>query len=127
MTHTRFLATALLLSLYTLADATLTLLRRLMAGERVYAAHRTHFYQRAVAQGLRVPQVTARVFLLGLLLALLAFALAFLGLALPVLLALAFPGGGIVQRGRAAHGCREAREARFHRAAASEPSFSAIT
>ena len=66
------LAAALLLSLYTLADATLTLFRRLLAGERIYAAHRTHFYQRAVAQGLRVPQVTARVFLLGLLLASLA-------------------------------------------------------
>lgn len=66
------LAAALLLSLYTLADATLTLLRRLIAGERVFAAHRTHFYQRAVAEGLRVPQVTARVFVLGLLLASLA-------------------------------------------------------
>jgi UDP-N-acetylmuramyl pentapeptide phosphotransferase/UDP-N-acetylglucosamine-1-phosphate transferase len=66
------LAAALLLSLYTLADATLTLFRRLAAGERVWSAHRTHFYQRAVAQGLSVPQVTARVFLLGVLLATLA-------------------------------------------------------
>jgi UDP-N-acetylmuramyl pentapeptide phosphotransferase/UDP-N-acetylglucosamine-1-phosphate transferase len=66
------LAAALLLSLYTLADATLTLFRRLLAGERISSAHRTHFYQRAVAQGLSVPQVTARVFLLGVLLAVLA-------------------------------------------------------
>jgi UDP-N-acetylmuramyl pentapeptide phosphotransferase/UDP-N-acetylglucosamine-1-phosphate transferase len=66
------LAAALLLALYTLADATLTLVRRLAAGERVWAAHRTHFYQRAVAKGLSVPQVTARVFLLGVVLAVLA-------------------------------------------------------
>jgi UDP-N-acetylmuramyl pentapeptide phosphotransferase/UDP-N-acetylglucosamine-1-phosphate transferase len=68
------LAAALLLALYTLADATVTLLRRLFAGERVFAAHRTHFYQRGVAAGLTVPQVTARVFLLCMLLAALAVA-----------------------------------------------------
>jgi UDP-N-acetylmuramyl pentapeptide phosphotransferase/UDP-N-acetylglucosamine-1-phosphate transferase len=63
------LAAALLLSLYTLADPTLTLFRRILAGEQIFSAHRAHFYQRGVAQGLSVPQVTARVFLLGLLLA----------------------------------------------------------
>jgi UDP-N-acetylmuramyl pentapeptide phosphotransferase/UDP-N-acetylglucosamine-1-phosphate transferase len=66
------LAAALLLALYTLADATITLFRRLVAGEQVWSAHRTHFYQRAVAQGVSVPQVTARVFLLCVLLAMLA-------------------------------------------------------
>lgn len=66
------LAAALLFSLYALADATLTLLRRLIAGERISSAHRSHFYQRAVAKGLTVPQVTARIFVLGLLLASLA-------------------------------------------------------
>jgi UDP-N-acetylmuramyl pentapeptide phosphotransferase/UDP-N-acetylglucosamine-1-phosphate transferase len=68
------LAATLLLALYTLADATVTLLRRLFAGERVFAAHRTHFYQRGVAAGLTVPQVTARVSLLCMLLAALAVA-----------------------------------------------------
>lgn len=63
------LAAAILLSLYTLADSTLTLTRRLAAGEPVWSAHRTHFYQRAVAQGLSVQQVTMRVFLLCVLLA----------------------------------------------------------
>jgi UDP-N-acetylmuramyl pentapeptide phosphotransferase/UDP-N-acetylglucosamine-1-phosphate transferase len=63
------LAASLLLALYTLADATITLFRRLAAGEQVWSAHRTHFYQRAAAQGLSVPQVTARVFLLCILLA----------------------------------------------------------
>jgi len=70
------LAAALLLSLYTLADPTLTLCRRMVAREQIFSAHRTHFYQRAVTKGLSVPQVTARVFLLGLLLAGLAIATA---------------------------------------------------
>lgn len=42
-------ASALLLPLYYLADATLTLLRRLVRGEAVWRAHRSHFYQRALA------------------------------------------------------------------------------
>jgi UDP-N-acetylmuramyl pentapeptide phosphotransferase/UDP-N-acetylglucosamine-1-phosphate transferase len=40
-------AVALILPLYYLADATVTLLRRLFAGERVWRAHAWHFYQRA--------------------------------------------------------------------------------
>jgi UDP-N-acetylmuramyl pentapeptide phosphotransferase/UDP-N-acetylglucosamine-1-phosphate transferase len=68
------LAAALLLALYTLADATLTLVRRIVAGERIDTAHRSHFYQRAVAEGLTVPQVTARIFMLEFLLASLAIA-----------------------------------------------------
>lgn len=66
------LAAALLLSLYTLADPTLTLFRRMAAKQAILSAHRTHFYQRAVAAGLTVPQVTARIFSLCLLLAALA-------------------------------------------------------
>jgi UDP-N-acetylmuramyl pentapeptide phosphotransferase/UDP-N-acetylglucosamine-1-phosphate transferase len=34
-----------------LFDSTVTLVRRLLLGERVYEAHRTHFYQRLVQQG----------------------------------------------------------------------------
>jgi UDP-N-acetylmuramyl pentapeptide phosphotransferase/UDP-N-acetylglucosamine-1-phosphate transferase len=70
------IVSALLLALYTLADSTVTFFRRLRNGERVFSAHRSHFYQRAVAQGLRVPQVTARVFWLGLWLMTLAIAAA---------------------------------------------------
>src|SRR5207245_6467519 len=43
---------ALILPLYFLADATITLARRLMRGERVWHAHREHFYQQAVRRGL---------------------------------------------------------------------------
>jgi UDP-N-acetylmuramyl pentapeptide phosphotransferase/UDP-N-acetylglucosamine-1-phosphate transferase len=65
-------AAALLLPLYYLADATLTLLRRLRAGEKVWQAHRSHFYQRATDNGFTVMQVVARVFALNLALVALA-------------------------------------------------------
>ena len=45
------LAAAMLLPLYYLADTTITLLRRLIAGEPVTQAHRKHFYQRALDGG----------------------------------------------------------------------------
>ncbi|MEZ5873293.1 MAG: glycosyl transferase [Hyphomicrobiales bacterium] len=70
------LVSALLLALYTLADSIITLLRRAFAGEHIFSAHRSHFYQRAVAKGLSVPQVTTRVFWLGLWLMTLAIAAA---------------------------------------------------
>ena len=52
---------ALILPLYFLADASLTLLRRLLRGERVWQAHREHFYQRAVQRGLSHDAVVRRV------------------------------------------------------------------
>ncbi len=42
---------ALILPLYYLADATITLGRRLLRGTKVWQAHREHFYQRAVHGG----------------------------------------------------------------------------
>jgi UDP-N-acetylmuramyl pentapeptide phosphotransferase/UDP-N-acetylglucosamine-1-phosphate transferase len=42
-------APALILPLYYLTDATVTLARRLLRGEAVWRAHREHFYQRALA------------------------------------------------------------------------------
>lgn len=44
-----FWASALILPAYYLVDAGLTLLRRLLRGERIWEAHRSHFYQRAAA------------------------------------------------------------------------------
>ena len=70
------IAAALLLPLYYLADATLTLLRRLRAGERIWVAHRTHFYQRATDSGFSVSQVVGNVLALNVVLALLAIACA---------------------------------------------------
>jgi UDP-N-acetylmuramyl pentapeptide phosphotransferase/UDP-N-acetylglucosamine-1-phosphate transferase len=66
-------AAAMLLPLYYLADATVTLLRRIAAGEPFWQAHRSHFYQRAGDMGLRVPQIVGRVFAANLALAGLAF------------------------------------------------------
>jgi len=66
------LAAAVLLPLYYLADATITLMRRLVNGEQIMQAHRSHFYQRALDVGLAVNQVVARVFALNLALGMLA-------------------------------------------------------
>ena len=52
---------ALILPLYFLADATITLGRRLARGERVWQPHRRHFYQRAVQRGLSHREVTLRI------------------------------------------------------------------
>ncbi|MDX2258735.1 MAG: glycosyltransferase family 4 protein [Hyphomicrobiaceae bacterium] len=41
------LAAALILPLYFVADATITLVRRFLAGEKVWEAHRSHAYQRS--------------------------------------------------------------------------------
>lgn len=68
------LAAALLLPLYHLSDATLTLARRLLRGERIWEAHRTHFYQQATTNGFTVRAVVAHVFALNLALAGLALA-----------------------------------------------------
>jgi UDP-N-acetylmuramyl pentapeptide phosphotransferase/UDP-N-acetylglucosamine-1-phosphate transferase len=62
-------AAALLLPLYYLADATITLLRRIAAGEPFWLAHRTHFYQRAGDRGFTVSQIVARVFVVNVVLA----------------------------------------------------------
>ena len=76
------LAAAILLPLYYLADATITLARRLIKGEKIWQAHRSHFYQRATDRGFTVSQVIAHVFEVNVALA----ALAFLTLATPGLL-----------------------------------------
>ncbi|MBR1278573.1 glycosyltransferase family 4 protein [Bradyrhizobium sp. AUGA SZCCT0283] len=69
--HQHF-AAALLLPLYYLADATVTLFRRMARREPFWAAHRTHFYQRATDNGFPVWRVVSEVFALNILLAALA-------------------------------------------------------
>jgi UDP-N-acetylmuramyl pentapeptide phosphotransferase/UDP-N-acetylglucosamine-1-phosphate transferase len=66
------IAAALLLPLYYLADATVTLVRRIIRREPFWAAHRTHFYQRATDNGFSVSRVVSEVFALNILLAALA-------------------------------------------------------
>jgi UDP-N-acetylmuramyl pentapeptide phosphotransferase/UDP-N-acetylglucosamine-1-phosphate transferase len=88
------LAAALLLPLYYLSDATITLLRRFLRGERVMQAHRSHYYQRAVDGSLSVPQVVGRIFVVNVVLAALAAATLRAAPAVQVLLLLC--GGGVV-------------------------------
>ncbi|WP_342109606.1 glycosyl transferase [Methylobacterium sp. SI9] len=71
------LAAALLLPLTYLADASLTLAARARRRERIWEAHRGHFYQRATVNGLTVPGVVGRVFAVNLALAALAAATLF--------------------------------------------------
>ena len=59
-------AAALLLPLYYLADATVTLCRRVIRREPFWAAHRSHFYQQATDNGFTVWRVVGEVFALNL-------------------------------------------------------------
>jgi UDP-N-acetylmuramyl pentapeptide phosphotransferase/UDP-N-acetylglucosamine-1-phosphate transferase len=68
------LVAALLLPLYYLADATLTLLLRVTRREPFWAAHRSHFYQRATDNGFTVSRVVGEVLALNVALAALAIA-----------------------------------------------------
>ena len=72
-------APALILPLYYLVDATITLLRRAARFERIWHAHREHFYQRAVQSGLGHGAVVLRILGANLVL----IALAVLGLDWP--------------------------------------------
>jgi UDP-N-acetylmuramyl pentapeptide phosphotransferase/UDP-N-acetylglucosamine-1-phosphate transferase len=62
----------ILLPLYYLSDATLTLARRIVRGERFWQAHRTHYYQRATEGGFSVIEIDARIFAANVCLATLA-------------------------------------------------------
>jgi UDP-N-acetylmuramyl pentapeptide phosphotransferase/UDP-N-acetylglucosamine-1-phosphate transferase len=66
------IAAASLLPLYYLADATITLMRRIVRREPFWAAHRSHFYQRATSNGFTVQRVVSEVFVLNVVLAVLA-------------------------------------------------------
>jgi len=77
---------AAILPLYYLADATITLARRLVRGETVWRAHRGHFYQRAVQRGESHAQVATKVLACNGVLIVLAMAAIF-GFSWPAALA----------------------------------------
>ncbi len=58
-------AAALIVPLYFLADATITLARRALRGEKIWQAHREHFYQQAVRRGVGHARISALVGLVG--------------------------------------------------------------
>jgi UDP-N-acetylmuramyl pentapeptide phosphotransferase/UDP-N-acetylglucosamine-1-phosphate transferase len=65
-------APALILPLYYLSDATITLVRRAARGDAVWLAHREHFYQRAIQRGLGHRGVALAVLACGAVLVLAA-------------------------------------------------------
>jgi UDP-N-acetylmuramyl pentapeptide phosphotransferase/UDP-N-acetylglucosamine-1-phosphate transferase len=89
------LAAALLLPLYYLADATITLARRIGRREPITQAHRSHFYQRALDNGFSVYQIVGRVFVVNLILVALA-AVAFAHTSLTLQFALLLLGSSLV-------------------------------
>ena len=60
---------AIIIPLYALADTTITVIRRLTRGEKIWTPHRSHFFQRATTMGWSVKQIVATVFCLNLFLA----------------------------------------------------------
>lgn len=66
------LAIALILPLYFVMDASITLIRRLLRGKKPTEAHREHFYQRAVIAGQSHSTVTTKILVFNALLVLLA-------------------------------------------------------
>ena len=65
-------AAAVILPLYYMADATLTLAGRIARGDEFWRAHRTHFYQRATDNGFTTAGIVSRVFMVNLALLVLA-------------------------------------------------------
>lgn len=61
-------AAALILPMYYWVDATVTLLRRLLRGEKVWQAHRSHFYQQGARKLGSHAAVAGRIAMLNLLL-----------------------------------------------------------
>lgn len=88
-------AAAVLLPLYYLADATITLLRRLANGEPLMEAHRRHFYQRAFDRGFTPYRIITPVLATNLVLIGLASVTLFLP-SLTVQVAALFAGAAVV-------------------------------
>ncbi len=63
---------ALILPAYYLADATITLFRRGLRGEKIWQAHRSHFYQRAAQNGASHAWIARRILFADMVLIVLA-------------------------------------------------------
>jgi UDP-N-acetylmuramyl pentapeptide phosphotransferase/UDP-N-acetylglucosamine-1-phosphate transferase len=110
---------ALILPLYFLADATITLLHRLARGERVWQAHREHFYQRAVRRGLGHAAIVRRVVAVNIVLIACA-GIAERGLAV-IALAAAVVAVGLLLANLAGAGSRPASQDQASRRTADKP------
>lgn len=69
-----YLVPVIVIPLYHLADATITIVKRLLRGERIWEPHRKHFFQMATREGgLSHPQTVRRIIALNLCLLAIAF------------------------------------------------------
>jgi UDP-N-acetylmuramyl pentapeptide phosphotransferase/UDP-N-acetylglucosamine-1-phosphate transferase len=101
---------ALILPLYFAADATATLFRRTLRGEKPWQAHREHFYQRAVLGGATPPGVVCRVGATNAVL--MALALVSVTYPLPALAAAAVVVAALLLRLQSLAGARAHQEPR---------------
>jgi UDP-N-acetylmuramyl pentapeptide phosphotransferase/UDP-N-acetylglucosamine-1-phosphate transferase len=65
-------ATALILPLYYIGDATITLVRRGLLGKKVWHAHNEHFYQQAILRGFSHSKVVCYIFFINVAMIILA-------------------------------------------------------
>lgn len=65
---------ALIFPAYYLFDATFTLFRRVLRGEKIWQAHREHFYQQATGRGMRHNRVSVMILVTNILLIAVVFA-----------------------------------------------------
>lgn len=87
-------AAAVILPLYYLSDATITILRRAWRRERIWQAHRSHFYQLAIRNGLTVRQTVGRIAIANALLVPIAAASA-ISVEIPAAIFLLLAGGTV--------------------------------
>jgi len=94
-----YFAAALILPMYYLMDATITLLKRILRRERVWEAHRQHFYQQAVDGGMTAMRIVVHVFALNVVLIALAVAtIAYPGFNIVGVIAAIVVAGGVLWR-----------------------------
>ncbi|MBP9791714.1 MAG: hypothetical protein KBC27_00690 [Rickettsiales bacterium] len=68
----KYLAAAIIIPLYYIADSTLTITKRLLQGKKIWQAHSEHFFQKAVRKGLSHAKVTRKIILINFILCILS-------------------------------------------------------
>lgn len=100
-----YLAAALIIPGYYVADATITLVRRVVKGYSLAVAHREHFYQKAVHRGLRThSQVVSAIFRGNVILACAALLSATVGVVWGALVAVVLLAALLAQLNRSRKG-----------------------
>jgi UDP-N-acetylmuramyl pentapeptide phosphotransferase/UDP-N-acetylglucosamine-1-phosphate transferase len=63
-----YVAAAIIIPLYYIADSSITLLKRFFRGKKIWQAHSEHFFQKAVRKGASHAQVTKKIIAVNLIL-----------------------------------------------------------